>query len=63
MGMLMHHTWQKQQEDANIAPVNEEGIPFAEPEEQVEEPVGAKEEPKKPVRRTTTATRRRKSAK
>ena len=57
MGMLMHHTWQEQQKNKPVEPVEavkEEEIPFTEPEEQVEE---------KPVRKTTATTRRRKNAK
>ena len=61
MGMLMHHTWQKQQEEMKNPPAPagepevEEELPFTEPEEPVEEPV-------KTVRKTP-ATRRRKNAK
>lgn len=62
MGMLMHHTWQKQQEEMKNSPAPagepevEEELPFTEPEEPVEEPET------KTVRKTP-ATRRRKTAK
>lgn len=59
MGMLIHHTWQEQQNAVANAPVNEEEIPFTEPEENPE-PV---EEQKKPARKTAPATRRRKPTK
>ena len=69
MGMLMAMTLQKQKEEAArkaaeapaepVSEVKDEEIPFA--ELPVEEPVRKQE--KKPVRRTSAATRRRKSVK
>lgn len=55
MGMLIHHTWQEQQKNASAKPEVEEELPFTDPEEPMEE--------KKPVRKTSTTTRRRKVAK
>ena len=61
MGMLMHHTWQKQQEQkkTNAAEeVKKEEIPFTEPAES--EPV---KPAKKEERKSVPATRRRKTGK
>lgn len=52
MGMLIHHDWLAQQ-NANKEPEVKEEIPFTEPAEPEE----------KPVRKTPTATRRRKDSK
>ena len=60
MGMLMHHTWLKQQEAEKAKTVVEEEIPFTEPEEPAEKPV----EPT--VKKAATAKKavsRRKSSK
>ena len=67
MGMLMAMTLLKQKEEAAkmtaepVPEVKDEEIPFAEPEVPVEEPV--KEQAKKPVRKSATQTRRRKTTK
>lgn len=60
MGMLMHHTWQKQHEQkkTNAAEeVKKEEIPFTEPVSEPEKPV------KKEERKSVPATRRRKTGK